>query len=140
MYQLSIPGQVFTTPTLSGVFALFANEAVQATETTLINLEGGAAAVRVTRYNGTLGIRRDGTVADIVAAMFDEIRSLWLSTYGPEPKPWQIRASHWELLFECKGLPRPEAAAEAAVRHQSAMMRSEPSSIPTGGEIHAHCY
>ncbi|MEX3816124.1 hypothetical protein AB3X96_38865 [Paraburkholderia sp. BR13439] len=99
MYQLSIPGQVFTTPTLSGVFALFANEAVQATETTLINLEGGAAAVRVTRYNGTLGIRRDGTVAEILAALFDEVRSLWLSTYGLEPKPWQIRASHWELLF-----------------------------------------
>ncbi|NVH76327.1 hypothetical protein FSB08_28300 [Paraburkholderia sp. JPY432] len=106
MYQLSIPGQVFTTATLSGVFALFANEAVQATETTLINLEGGAAAVRVTRYNGTLGIRRDGTVAAIVAAMFDEARSLWLSTYGPEPKPWQIRASHWELLFALFDLVR----------------------------------
>jgi hypothetical protein len=99
MYQLSIPGEVFTTPTLSGVFALFDNERVQKTETTLIYLEGGAAAVRVTRYNGTLGIRRDGKVAEIVASMFDEIRSLWLSTYGPEPKAWQIRASHWELLF-----------------------------------------
>ncbi|MBB5511289.1 hypothetical protein HDG35_007591, partial [Paraburkholderia sp. JPY681] len=99
MYQLSIPGEVFTTPTLSGVFALFANERVQATETASIELHGNAAGLRVTRYNGALGIRRDGTVAEIVASMFDEVRSLWLSTYGPEPKPWQIRASHWELLF-----------------------------------------
>ncbi|MGF6547198.1 hypothetical protein [Paraburkholderia youngii] len=106
MYTLTIPGEVFTIPTLSGVFALFANERVQATETALIELQGDAPDVRVTRYNGTLGIRRDGAVADIVAAMFDEVRSFWLATYGPEPKPWQIRASHWDLLFSLFDLAR----------------------------------
>ena len=106
MYKLAIPGEVFTTPTLSGVFALFANEQVQATETASIELQGDAPEVRVARHNGMLGIRRDGAVADIVEAMFDEVHSLWLSTYGPEPKPWQIRASHWDLLFSLFDLAR----------------------------------
>lgn len=99
MYRLTIPGETFIVTALAGVFALFSNERVQATETALITLEGDVCVASVTRYNGKLALRRAGTAAEIVAAMFDEVREHWLSEYGSDPKPWQIRPAHWDELF-----------------------------------------
>jgi hypothetical protein len=99
MYKLSIPGEIFTVATLAGVLSLFTDERLQATETASISLYSEASAAQVTRYNGKLGIRCAGTAAEIVAALFDEVRTFWLSEYGADPKPWQIRPAHWDELF-----------------------------------------
>ncbi|MGF6851123.1 hypothetical protein [Paraburkholderia sp. CI3] len=102
MYKLTIPGESFIVATLAGVLALFRDERVQGTETALISLECDrtqTSATTVTRYNGKLAIRRAGTAAEVVASLFDEVREDWLSRYGDDPKPWQIRPAHWDELF-----------------------------------------
>jgi hypothetical protein len=106
MYQLTIPGNVFTVSTLAGIFSTFDLEPLQATDTALIEVQGGPVEVRITRYNGKLAIRLPGTVAEIVASIFDELHSLWQSTYGQAFKPWQVRRSHWNLLFSLFELTR----------------------------------
>lgn len=106
MYQLNIPGTTFNVSTLAGIFSTFAEEQVQATDTGLIDLQGGDVQVRVTRYNGKLALRRAGTVAEMVGSLFDEVRSFWLSRYGTVVKPWQIRRSDWNLFFSLFDLAR----------------------------------
>ncbi|MEX3935713.1 hypothetical protein AB4Y32_28595 [Paraburkholderia phymatum] len=106
MYKLTIPGETFLVATLAGVLSLFRDECVQATETALIGLQCDSAAATVTRYNGTLAIRRAGTAAEVIASLFDEVRAHWLGQYGAEPKPWQIRPAHWDELFSLFDLSR----------------------------------
>ncbi|CAN7794210.1 hypothetical protein LJR267_009466 [Paraburkholderia hospita] len=106
MYKLTIPGEAFVVAALAGVLELFRDERVQATETALIALESEGAAASVTRYNGKLAIRRAGSVSEVVACLFDEVRSHWLAQYGAEPKPWQIRPAHWDELFGLFDLSR----------------------------------
>lgn len=99
MYKLSIPGETFTVATLAGVIALFANERVKETETSSISLLSDAVPASVTRYNGTLAIRCAGSAAEVVNRLFDEVHAFWLSAYGEQARPWQIRPAHWEELF-----------------------------------------
>jgi hypothetical protein len=106
MYTLSIPGNTFFVATLAGVLAMFSDERVKETETTSITLEGDAGVAGVTRYNGRLAIRRAGTAAEVVDALFEEVSRHWRSEYGDAPKPWQIRPSHWDELFGLFDLPR----------------------------------
>ncbi|MFC0403181.1 hypothetical protein [Paraburkholderia rhizosphaerae] len=106
MYTLIIPGHSFEVATLAGVFNLFSDERVQATDTSLIGLHGVARDVRVVRYNGKLGIRHEGNAADIVAAMFDELRMLWRDPDGTMREPWEILPADWQLLFSLFDLAR----------------------------------
>ncbi|TGP40258.1 hypothetical protein EN871_28960 [bacterium M00.F.Ca.ET.228.01.1.1] len=106
MYTLSIPNETFTVPTLAGVIALFTNERVKGTETSSISLRSEGLAASVTRYNGTLAIRCAGTAAEIVARLFDEVHAFWLSAYGEQARPWQIRPTHWNELFALFELAR----------------------------------
>lgn len=99
MYTLSIPNETFTVPTLAGVIALFTNERVKETETSSISLRSEGLPANVTRYNGTLALRCSGSAAEIVARLFDEVHAFWLSAYGEQARPWQIRPTHWEELF-----------------------------------------
>jgi len=106
MYKLTIPGETFILATLAGVLALFGNERVETTETAQISLEGDACIASVTRYNGKLALRHPGTAAEVVALLFREVRAQWLSEYGLDPKPWQVRPGHWDELFGLFELPR----------------------------------
>ncbi|MGY6123687.1 hypothetical protein ACW9YQ_34200 (plasmid) [Paraburkholderia strydomiana] len=99
MYTLSIPNETFTVATLAGVIALFANERVKETETSSISLFSDGLPASVTRYNGTLAIRCAGSAAEVVNRLFDEVHAFWLSAYGEQARPWQIRSAHWEELF-----------------------------------------
>ncbi|AXF12785.1 hypothetical protein CUJ91_32975 (plasmid) [Paraburkholderia graminis] len=99
MYTLSIPNETFTVATLAGVIALFANERVKETETSSISLLSDGVPASVTRYNGTLAIRCAGSAAEVVSRLFDEVHAFWLSAYGEQARPWQIRLTHWDELF-----------------------------------------
>ncbi|MEZ2310407.1 hypothetical protein AB6809_27570 [Paraburkholderia sp. RCC_158] len=99
MYTLSIPDQTFTVATLAGVIALFANDLVKKTETSSISLFSDGVPASVTRYNGTLAIRCAGSAAEIVNRLFGEVHAFWLSAYGEQARPWQIRPTHWDELF-----------------------------------------
>lgn len=99
MYKLSIPKESFTVATLAGVIALFANEQVKTADTSSILLESDALPASVTRYNGTLALRCEGSAAEIVARLFDEVHAFWKGAYGEQVRPWQIRPAHWEELF-----------------------------------------
>ncbi|WP_128597396.1 hypothetical protein [Paraburkholderia kirstenboschensis] len=110
MYTLTIPGEKFVAATLAGVLALFRDERVQATETASISLDGDACVATVTRYNGTLALRHPGAAAQVVAALFNEVRDYSLSEYGDAPEPWRIRPAHWDELFGLFDLARtPES-------------------------------
>lgn len=106
MYKLTITGETFTVATLAGILILLNDERVQTAETSSLTLDSASGDVSVTRYNGKPTIRRAGTAAEFVAVLFDEVRAHWLSEYGADPKPWQIRPTHWDQLFGLFDLAR----------------------------------
>lgn len=100
MYTLSIPNAVLSASTLAGLFGLFRDERVRATESAQIALGGAPAGVSVTRYNGKLALRQPGTADSIVAGMLDEMRSVaFLDDRGVQRQPWEICAVDWDGLF-----------------------------------------
>lgn len=101
MYTLSIPDAVLTTSSLVGLFLLFRDERVRATETSLIELTGAPAGVTVTRYNGTLAIRQTGTAEQMLTAMLEEHRRVaFVGDDGAQRQPWEVDREEWQALFE----------------------------------------
>ncbi len=101
MYTLSIPGAVLTASSLVGLFSLFRDERVRATDTPQIVLTGAPASVSVTRYNGTLAIRQAGSAEQIVTTMLDEHRrAAFVGDDGEQRHSWEVERAEWGALFE----------------------------------------
>jgi hypothetical protein len=101
MYTLSIPDAVLTASSLVGLFLLFRDERVRATETSLIALTGAPAGVTVTRYNGVLAIRQAGTAEQMLTAMLEEHRRVaFVGDAGEQRQSWEVDRAEWEALFE----------------------------------------
>ncbi|NUY06218.1 hypothetical protein [Paraburkholderia youngii] len=127
MYQLSFAGLSLSIGTLLEVLAVFRTDArVLALESSEIVLEHGGQPVRVIRHNGALTVRRPGTAQDVFLSLLDEIDGAYFRPNGVLQTAWQIRRSHWKLLYDAFDLtstPRlifsseqVEAAADARGR------------------------
>lgn len=101
MYTLSIPDAVLTASSLIGLFLLFRDERVRATETSLIGLTGAPPGVSVTRYNGTLAIRQPGSAEQMLTAMLEEHRRVaFVGDAGEQRQSWEVDRAEWDALFE----------------------------------------
>ncbi|RZF24290.1 hypothetical protein EVC45_39655 [Paraburkholderia sp. UYCP14C] len=127
MYQLSFAGLSLSIGTLLEVLAVFRTDArLVALESSEIVLEHGGQPVPVIRHNGALTVRRPVTAKDVFLSLLDEIDGAYFRPNGVLKAAWQIRRSHWKLLYDAFDLastPRlifssaqVEAAADARGR------------------------
>ncbi|MGF6969573.1 hypothetical protein OKW43_006668 [Paraburkholderia sp. WC7.3g] len=127
MYQLSFAGLSLSIGTLLEVLAVFRTDTpLLALESSEIVLEHGGQPVQVIRHNGALTVRRPGTARDVFLSLIDEIDGAYFRPNGVLQAAWQIRRSHWKLLYDAFDLtsnPRLifssdqiEAAADARGR------------------------
>lgn len=101
MYQLSFAGQTLSLGTLLEVLAVFRTDSrLSSVESSEIVLLHGGQPVEVTRYNGSLTVRRPGTARDVFLSMVDEIDGAYFRPNGVTQAAWQIRRSHWKLLYD----------------------------------------
>lgn len=101
MYTLSIPNAVLSTSSLVGLFTLFLDERVRATDTSQIVLAGAPEGVAVTRYNGVLALRQAGTAEEILGRMLDEHRRAgFVDADGAARRAWEVTRQDWNALFE----------------------------------------
>lgn len=101
MYQLSFADQTISLLTLLEVLTVFRTDrrldAVDSSDITLLHCD---QQVHVTRYNGTLTVRRPGAALDVFLSMIDEIDGAYFRPNGVMQAAWQIRRSHWKLLYD----------------------------------------
>ncbi|CAN7804954.1 hypothetical protein LJR267_010561 [Paraburkholderia hospita] len=101
MYHLSFAGQNLFLGTLLEVLAVFRTDSrLSSVESSEIVLLHGGQPVDVTRYNGSLTVRRPGTARDVFLSMVDEIDGAYFRPNGLMQAAWQIRRSHWKLLYD----------------------------------------
>jgi hypothetical protein len=101
MYQLSFADQTLFLGTLLEVLAAFRTDSrLSSVESSDIVLLHGGQPVAVTRYNGSLTVRRPGTARDVFLSMIDEIDGAYFRPNGQMQAAWQIRRSHWKLLYD----------------------------------------
>ncbi|MGF6870748.1 hypothetical protein [Paraburkholderia sp. MM5477-R1] len=101
MYQLSFAGLSLSIGTLLEVLAVFRTDTrLLSVGSSDIVLMHGGQPVAVTRYNGTLTVRRPGAAQDLFLSMIDEIDGAYFRPNGVVQAAWQIRRSHWKLLYD----------------------------------------
>ena len=101
MYHLSFADQNLFLGTLLEVMAVFRTDSrLSSVESSEIVLLHGGQPVEVTRYNGSLTVRRPGTARDVFLSMVDEIDGAYFRPNGVMQAAWQIRRSHWKLLYD----------------------------------------
>ncbi|EIM98706.1 hypothetical protein WQE_22883 [Paraburkholderia hospita] len=101
MYQLSFAGQTLILGTLLEVLTVFRTDSrLSSVESSEIVLLHGGQPVDVTRYNGSLTVRRPGSARDVFLSMIDEIDGAYFRPNGVLQAAWQIRRSHWKLLYD----------------------------------------
>ena len=76
----------------------------------------GGQPVDLTRYNGSLTVRRPGTARDVFLSMIDEIDGAYFRPNGVMQAAWQIRRSHWMLLYDAFDLTSQPSHAPFAWR------------------------
>ncbi|MBC8751431.1 MULTISPECIES: hypothetical protein [Paraburkholderia] len=127
MYQLSFARLSPSIGTLLEVLAVFRTDArLLELESSEIVLQHGGRPVQVIRHNGALTVRRPGTARDVFLSLIDEVDGAYFRPDGVLQAAWQIRRSHWNLLYDAFDLtskPRlifsseqVEAAADARGR------------------------
>ena len=62
--------------------------------------------VSVTRFNGSLTVRRPGTAISVFLSVIDEIDGAFFRPSFAALEPWQIRREHWQLLYLAFDLAR----------------------------------
>ncbi|MFM0124239.1 MULTISPECIES: hypothetical protein [Paraburkholderia] len=101
MYQLSFAGLTLPFATLLEVLAVFRTDPrFLALESSDIVLKHSGQAVQAIRHNGTLTVRRPGTARDVFLSLVDEIDGAYFRPNGVLQAAWQIRRSHWKLLYD----------------------------------------
>ncbi|MFM0632675.1 hypothetical protein [Paraburkholderia xenovorans] len=101
MYQLSFAGLSLSIGTLLEILAVFRTDTrLLALESSEIVLEHGGQPVQVIRHNGALTVRRPGTARDVFLSLIDEIDGAYFRPNGVLQAAWQIRRSHWKLLYD----------------------------------------
>jgi len=100
MYQLSFSGSAHSFRTMLEVLRFLRDDAsVAAVDAAKIALTFFSHPVSVTRYNGTLTVRRPGTATSLFLSLIDEIDAAYFRPSFAALEPWQIRREHWQLLY-----------------------------------------
>ncbi|SAL81715.1 hypothetical protein AWB74_06032 [Caballeronia arvi] len=107
MYQLSFAGFSQSFRTMLEVLSLFrSNKLTAGLDAADISLAFFGHPVSVTRFNGTLTVRRPGTATSVFLSLIDEIDGAYFRPAFAALEPWQIRREHWQLLYLAFDLAR----------------------------------
>src|SRR6478609_3417041 len=107
MYQLSFSGYAHSFRTMLEVLRFLRDDtSVRAVDAAEIALTFFSHPVSVTRYNGTLTVRRSGTATSLFLSLIDEIDAAYFRPSFTALEPWQIRREHWQLLYLAFDLAR----------------------------------
>jgi hypothetical protein len=107
MYQLSFSGSAHSFRTMLEVLRFLRDDAsVAAVDAAKIALTFFSHPVSVTRYNGTLTVRRPGTATSLFLSLIDEIDAAYFRPSFTALEAWQIRREHWQLLYLAFDLAR----------------------------------
>ncbi|MDR5762954.1 hypothetical protein [Caballeronia sp. LZ035] len=107
MYQLSFTGFSQSFRTMLDVLSLFRNNTLIAgLNAADISLAFFGHPVPVTRFSGTLTVRRPGTATSIFLSLIDEIDGAYFRPSFVALEPWQICREHWQLLYLAFDLAR----------------------------------
>jgi hypothetical protein len=107
MYELSFPGYSQSFRTMLEVLSLFRSNLIRADlDAADVSLAFFGHPVSVTRFNGTLTVRRPGTATSLFLSLIDEIDGAYFRPTFAVPEPWQINREHWQLLYLAFDLAR----------------------------------
>ncbi|BBQ03684.1 hypothetical protein BSFA1_88120 (plasmid) [Burkholderia sp. SFA1] len=107
MYQLSFSGSAHSFRTMLEVLRFLRDDAsVAAVDAAEIALTFFSHPVSVTRYNGTLTVRRPGAATSLFLSLIDEIDAAYFRPSFTALEAWQIRREDWQLLYLAFDLAR----------------------------------
>lgn len=100
MFHLSTTKFSRSVATLLEVLQLFHSDShFRGIEAADVSLSHAGHPMCVTKFDGKLTVRMSGSMPDLFLAMLDEIDGAYFRPNGKRLEPWQIRRSHWQLLF-----------------------------------------
>lgn len=100
MFHLSTTTFSRSVATLLEVLQLFHSDShFRGIEAADVSLSLAGHPMCVTKFDGKLTVRMSGSMPDLFLAMLDEIDGAYFRPNGKRLEPWQIRRSHWQLLF-----------------------------------------
>jgi hypothetical protein len=100
MFHLSTTKFSRSVATLLEVLQLFHSDSrFRGIEAADVSLSHAGHPMCVSKFDGKLTVRMAGSMPDLFLAMLDEIDGAYFRPNGKRLEPWQIRRSHWQLLF-----------------------------------------